>query len=79
MAGFVRLIWVTREGDSFFAQDWTGQISLKGLRNFLFARNGCGRVSDSVTRQTGKHAADCAVADPRLRAAPLEHEISARR
>jgi hypothetical protein len=36
MAGFVGLIW----GDSFFALDWTGQISLKGLRNFLFWRSG---------------------------------------
>jgi hypothetical protein len=40
MARFVGLIWVSREGDSFFAQDWTGQISLKGLRNFLFWRSG---------------------------------------
>jgi hypothetical protein len=40
MAGVLGLIWVSREGDSFFAQDWTGQISLKGLGNFLFWRNG---------------------------------------
>jgi hypothetical protein len=40
MAGFLEVIWVSREADSFFAQDWTGQISLKGLRNFLFWRSG---------------------------------------
>jgi hypothetical protein len=33
------LICGAREGNSFFAQDWTGQISLKRLRNFLFARS----------------------------------------
>ena len=29
MARVLRLIWVAREQDSFFARDWTGQISLK--------------------------------------------------
>jgi hypothetical protein len=41
MARVLGLIWVSREADSFFPQDWTGQISLKGLRNFLFKRSGC--------------------------------------
>jgi hypothetical protein len=44
MAQVLGLIWVSREGVSFFAQDWTGQISLKGLRNFLFWRNGSGSL-----------------------------------
>jgi hypothetical protein len=42
MAQVLGLIWVSREGVSFLAQDWTGQISLKGLRNFLFWRNARG-------------------------------------
>jgi len=50
MSGVLGLIWVSREGDSFFAQGWTRQISLKGLRNFLFSRS-ARRVSDSVTHQ----------------------------
>jgi hypothetical protein len=29
MAQVLGLIWVSREEDSFFARDWTGQISLK--------------------------------------------------
>jgi hypothetical protein len=29
MSGVLGLIWVSRERDSFFAQGWTGQISLK--------------------------------------------------
>jgi hypothetical protein len=44
MAGVLGLIWVSREQDSFFAQGWAGQISLKGLRNFLFWRNGRGQI-----------------------------------
>jgi hypothetical protein len=41
MAQVLGLIWVSREADSFFPQGWTGQISLKRLRNFLSTRNGC--------------------------------------
>ena len=39
MAGVLGLIWVSREANCFFTQGWTRQISLKCLRNFLFARN----------------------------------------
>jgi hypothetical protein len=50
MAQVLGLIWASREADSFFAADWTGQITLKGLKNFLFWRKRpwpVGRVSEA--------------------------------
>ena len=44
MARVLGLIWVSREGDSFLPHGWTGQISLKGLGNFLFWRSGRRRL-----------------------------------
>jgi hypothetical protein len=38
MAGVVGLIWGVQKTDSFCAPDWTGQISLKGLKKSVFAR-----------------------------------------
>jgi hypothetical protein len=32
------LIWGESKAEYFFAQDWTGEISLKCLRKFRFAR-----------------------------------------
>ena len=41
----MKLIWVKREVEYFFKQDWTGQISLKALDKFDFARKRFGRES----------------------------------
>jgi hypothetical protein len=38
MAGVLGLIWGAEEAVSFFTQDWTGQIALKGLRKLVSAR-----------------------------------------
>jgi hypothetical protein len=36
--GNKQLIWGNHEADSFFARDWTAQISLKGLKKLDFSR-----------------------------------------
>ena len=38
MAGFVRVIWVSREAEYFCARDWTGQIKLKLLGKIDLSR-----------------------------------------
>ena len=38
MAGFVGVIWVSREAVYFFGGDWTGQITLKSLQKINFPR-----------------------------------------
>src|SRR6476469_9639495 len=38
MAGFVRVIWVSREAEYFCARDWTGQITLKLLAKIDLSR-----------------------------------------
>jgi hypothetical protein len=39
MAGFVGVIWVSREALYFCADDWTGQISLKSLNKIARTRS----------------------------------------
>jgi hypothetical protein len=34
------VIWLESETEYFYAEIWTGQISLKSLSNFRFARSG---------------------------------------
>jgi len=38
MAGFVRVIWVSREAEYFCGRDWTGQITLKLLAKIDLSR-----------------------------------------
>jgi hypothetical protein len=79
MVGVVGLIWVTREQDSFFAQDWTGQISLKGLRNFLFSRNGRRTLNPHGEEALQRRLEPCgpasAIHPSRLRCAPPQDEV----
>jgi len=35
MAEDVEVIWVKREAENFFGEDWTGEISLKLKENFF--------------------------------------------
>src|SRR5689334_5523630 len=51
MAGVLGLIWVSHEANCFFLRDWTGQISLKRLRNSLLARNDPTLESSPVSRR----------------------------
>jgi uncharacterized membrane protein HdeD (DUF308 family) len=43
-----RLIWVKREAEYFCKNDWTVQISLKSLRNFVCTRNGRSDPADGI-------------------------------
>jgi hypothetical protein len=38
MAEEIAVIWVKREGQNFFGEDWTGKISLKLKENFFSTR-----------------------------------------
>ena len=42
-------IWGESKAEYFFAQDWTTQISLKGLENFRFARRQYAEVSSLLS------------------------------
>jgi hypothetical protein len=45
MAGVVMLIWGNHEAIYFFARDWTGSITLKGLK-----KSACTRISGIVAQ-----------------------------
>jgi hypothetical protein len=38
MVGFLEVIWGSGEAEYFYERDWTGQISLKLLRNIAQSR-----------------------------------------
>jgi len=52
------LIWGRREAKYFFAQDWTTQISLKGLEKFRFTRE---RYCEVSSRRARRQAIDLPV------------------
>jgi hypothetical protein len=56
MAGFVRVIWVSREAVYFCERDWTGQITLKLLGKIDLSRKSIyARASYFRTSRTEPH------------------------
>jgi hypothetical protein len=50
----IEVIWGTRKHVYFCEQDWTGQISLIGLKNFRSARSPSGKGKSRFTSPLGR-------------------------